>query len=150
MSASSSTEGVQRNPLYNLAAVSALLLGALLTLGANGHFVAVWSQITSEDNDLIRRLLLILPGAMLAGTAVLNILLSKPLWQARGYALSITLASNLLATLYLIYLLIQGVPDHPIGVFLALEMSFVILLVAIRAGLVWPAAAETPTAPHTK
>ncbi|WP_226704511.1 hypothetical protein [Microbulbifer elongatus] len=150
MSASSSTEGVQRNTLYNLAAVGALLLGALLTLGAYGHFIAVWSQITSQDNDFIRRLLLILPGAMLTGTAVLNILLSKPLWQARGYALSITLASNLLATLYLIYLMIQGVPDHPIGVFLALEMSLVILLVAIRVGLKWPAAGDTSTKAHTE
>ena len=30
-------------------------------------------------------------GAMLASTAELNILLSKPLWHARGYALNVTL-----------------------------------------------------------
>ncbi|SDZ79675.1 hypothetical protein [Microbulbifer marinus] len=150
MSASSSSPGLQQNALYKVAAAGAVLLSVLLTLGANGHFVAIWAQVMSEDTALPRRLLLMLPGAMLAGTAALNILLSKPLWQARGYALSITLAGNLLATLYLIYLMIQGVPDHPIGVFLALEMSFVILLVVIRAGLVWPAAAETPAATNTK
>ncbi|WP_193164112.1 hypothetical protein [Microbulbifer hainanensis] len=146
MSASSSSRGLQRNALYNLAAAGAVLLGALLTLGAYGHFVAVWSQITGEDTALLRRLLLMLPGATLAGTAALNILFSKPLWQARAYALTVTLAGNLLALLYLIYLMIQGVPDHPIGVFLALEMSLVILLVALRAGLVWPAAGEGPAA----
>lgn len=146
MSASSSSQGLQRNALYNLAAAGAVLLGVLITLGAYGHFVAVWSQITGEDTALLRRLLLMLPGATLAGTAALNILLSKPLWQARGYALTVTLVGNLLAMLYLIYLMIQGVPDHPIGVFLALEMSFVILLIAIRAGLVWPAASEGPAA----
>ncbi|MCO1335983.1 hypothetical protein MO867_16760 [Microbulbifer sp. OS29] len=43
---------------------------------------------------------------------------------------------------YLLYLMICGVPNHPIGVFLALEMSFVILLVGMRVGLVWPAVAE--------
>ena len=148
MSVSSSSGGLQRNNLYNLAAVGALLLGALLTLGANGHFVAVWAQITDEEAAPWRRLLLMLPGVVLAGTAALNVLLSKPLWQARSYALTATLAGNLLAMLYLIYLIIQGVPDHPIGVFLALEMSFVILLVAIRAGLVWPATTKKPSDPQ--
>ena len=139
MSASSSTAPLQRNNLYNLAAVNAVLLGALLTLGANGHFVAVWAQLIDQDAVIQHRLLLLLPGATLAGTALLNILLCKPLWQARGYALNITLAGNLLAMLYFIYLMLKGVPDHPIGVFLALEMSFVILLVVTRAGLAWPA-----------
>ena len=146
MSASSSSPGLQQNALYSLVAAGAVLLGVLLTLGAYGHFVAIWPQVTGEDTALPRRLLLMLPGAMLAGTAALNILFSKPLWQARGYALTITLAGNLLTMLYLIYLMIQGVPDHPIGVFLALEMSLVILLVAIRAGLVWPVAREDPAA----
>ena len=97
---------------------------------------------------MLRRLLLMLPGVMLVGTAALNVLLSKPLWQGRGYALTITLAGNLLTMLYLIYLMIKDVPDHPIGVFLALEMSLVILLVAIRAGLVWAVANSPPTLPR--
>ena len=143
MSASNPIQGSQSNALYNLAAVGAVFLGVLLTLGANGHFVAVWAQMVDSDAALQRRLLLMLPGAMLAGTAALNILLSKPLWQARRYALTAALIGNLITMLYLVYLLMQGVPGHPIGVFLALEMSFVILLLGIRAGLVWPAAAET-------
>lgn len=147
---SSPTSGLQRNALYNLAAGGAVLLGAFLTLGAYGHFAAVWAQMMGEDTALQRRFLLMLPGAMLAGTAVLNILLSKPLWQARGYALTVTLAGNLLTTVYLIYLLIRSVPGHPIGTFLALEMSYVILLAGIRAGLAWPAVAETPADTETK
>ncbi|MEJ2419417.1 MAG: hypothetical protein P8Y45_21335 [Exilibacterium sp.] len=110
-------------------------------MGAYGHFVAVWAQMTGEDTAIQRRLLLMLPGAMLAGTAVLNILLSKSLWQARGYALTVALMGTMV---YLIYLLIRVVPDHPIGIFLALETSYVILLLGIRAGLVWPAIAEMP------
>ncbi|MBB5210509.1 hypothetical protein [Microbulbifer hydrolyticus] len=139
MSVSSTTGDVQRNNLYNVAAVGAVLLAALLILGAHGHFVAVWAQIMDGDAAMQRRLLLMLPGAMLAGTAVLNIFLSKSLWQERGYALSITLTANLVAMTYLVYLLVRGVADHPIGVFLTLEMSLVILLAGIRAGLVWPA-----------
>ncbi|WGL17217.1 hypothetical protein PVT68_02690 [Microbulbifer bruguierae] len=150
MSVSNSSAALPHNALYKLAAAGALLLGVLLILGAYGHFVAVWSAITGEETGFLRRVLLMLPGAMLASTAALNILFTKPLWQARGYALTITLAGNLLTMLYLIYLMIQGVPDHPIGVFLALEMSQVILLVAIRAGLVWPAAADMPAATNTK
>ncbi|GMG86269.1 hypothetical protein [Biformimicrobium ophioploci] len=149
MSVSSWLQNPQRNALYNLAAVGAVLLGLLLILGARGHFVAVWAQLTDEDTDSLRRVLLILPGAMLAGTAALNLLLCKPLWQARRYALNLTLAGNLLATAYLIYLMIRGVPGHPIGVFLALEMSYVIFLAGIRAGLVWPAD-EEPTGANIK
>ena len=149
MSVSDPVQGAQSNALYNLAAVGAVLLGALLTLGAYGHFVAVSAQIMDSDTAMQRRLLLMLPGAMLAGTAVLNILLSKSLWQERGYALSITLTANLVTMTYLVYLLVRGVADHPIGVFLALEMSFVILLAGIRAGLVWPAeSAPTDTKPN--
>ncbi|MFC6635598.1 hypothetical protein [Microbulbifer taiwanensis] len=147
---SSPTSGLPRNALYNLAAVAAVFLSVFLTLGAYGHFAAVWVQMMGEDTAMLRRLLLMLPGAMLAGTAVLNILLSKPLWQARGFALTVALAGNLLTMAYLVYLLIRGVPGHPIGTFLALEMSYFILLVGIRAGLVWPAVTETPADAETK
>ncbi|BBM03224.1 hypothetical protein [Microbulbifer sp. GL-2] len=144
MSASRSTCALQRNALYRLAAIGAVILGLFLTLGAQGHFAAVWPLVTSDGMGLSRRLLLILPGVMLAGTAVLNFLLCKPLWRERGYVLNVTLAGNLLTMGYLLYLMIRGVPNHPIGVFLALEVSFVLLLVATRAGLVWPAVAEAP------
>ncbi|WP_444946626.1 hypothetical protein ACJJIP_08275 [Microbulbifer sp. VTAC004] len=142
MLVSRSIRALQRNALYRLAAISAVILGLFLTLGAQGHFTAVWPLVASDGMGLSRRLLLMLPGVMLAGTAVLNFLLCKPLWQVRGYALNVTLAGNLLAMCYLFYLMIRGVPNHPIGVFLALEMSFVLLLVATRAGLVWPAVTE--------
>ncbi|MFD1217728.1 hypothetical protein [Microbulbifer celer] len=141
----SPTPGLQRNALYNLAAISTALLGFFLTLGAYGHFGAVWGEILDADTAARRRIFLMLPGVMLTATAVLNILLSKPLWQARSYALNVGLAGNLLTTSYLVYLLVRGVPDHPIGAFLALEISYVVLLAGIRAGLVWPVVMKTPT-----
>ncbi|WP_444936050.1 hypothetical protein ACJJIW_18790 [Microbulbifer sp. JMSA004] len=139
MSASRSKPALQRNALNRLAACGAVVLGLFFLLGAQGHFVATWPFITSDGIGLSRRLLLMLPGVMLAGTAVLNLLLCKPLWQERRYALNVTLAGNLLTMSYLLYLMIRGVPNHPIGTFLALEMSFVMLLVGTRAGMVWPA-----------
>ncbi|AQQ66676.1 hypothetical protein Mag101_02700 [Microbulbifer agarilyticus] len=142
MSAFSATRDSQRNALYNLAAVGAVLLGLLLVLGARGHFVAVWPLLSDDSTGISRRLLLILPGVMLAGTAALNLLLCKSLWQRRDYAINLTLAANLIAAVYLIYLMVRGVPGHPIGTFLALETSFVILLAGIRFGLVWPAIAD--------
>ncbi|WP_231757241.1 hypothetical protein [Microbulbifer elongatus] len=96
-----------------------------------------------EDTALPRRLLRLLPGTILAGAAVLNMLFSRPLWQTHSYALTATLVGNLLATLYLIYLMIAGVPDHPIGVFLTMKTSLLILLTALRCGLVWPVAGVT-------
>ncbi|AWF81646.1 hypothetical protein BTJ40_12870 [Microbulbifer sp. A4B17] len=144
MSASRSNPALQRNALYRLAACGAVVLGLFLLLGAQGHFAAIWPLVTSDSIGLSRRLLLILPGVMLAGTAVLNLLLCKPLWQERRYALNVTLAGNLLTTSYLFYLMIRGVPNHPIGIFLALEMSFVLLLLVTRNGLVWPVSAEPP------
>ncbi|WP_444893691.1 hypothetical protein ACJJIE_04465 [Microbulbifer sp. TRSA001] len=139
MSASRSKPALQRNALNRLAACGAVVLGLFFLLGAQGHFVATWPLVTSDGIGLSRRLLLMLPGVMLAGTAVLNLLLCKPLWQERRYALNVTLAGNLLTMSYLLYLMIRGVPNHPIGTFLALEMSFVMLLVGTRAGMVWPA-----------
>ncbi|WP_444913589.1 hypothetical protein [Microbulbifer sp. TRSA007] len=144
MSASRSKPALQRNALYRLAACGTVVLGLFLFLGAQGHFVAIWPLVTSDGIGLFRRLLLMLPGVMLAGTAVLNLLLCKPLWQERRYALNVTLAVNLLTTSYLFYLMIRGVPNHPIGIFLALEMSFVLLLLVTRTGLVWPMSAEPP------
>ncbi|GAB2877209.1 hypothetical protein ACCI51_19080 [Microbulbifer echini] len=141
---SRSTRSSQRNALYRLAAIAAVILGLFLTLGAQGHFVAIWPLVTSDGMGLSRGSLLMLPGVMLAGTAVLNFLFCKPLWQERGYGLNVTLAGNLVTTSYLLYLMIRGVPNHPIGIFLALEMSFVLLLVGTRAGLVWPAVARVP------
>ncbi|WP_299948526.1 hypothetical protein [uncultured Microbulbifer sp.] len=134
----------QRNALYRLAAGSAVLLGLFLILGAHGHVVAIWPMVIDESTVIPRRLLLMLPGVMLIGTAVLNILLCKPLWQERGHALNVMLAGNLFAMSYLVYLMIRDVPNHPVGAFLTLEMSYVILLVGIRVDLVWPATAKTP------
>ena len=139
MSDSSSQHKPARNSLYSLASVGGVLLGAFLLAGAYGHFEAVWPMIDSGA-DSKRRIALLLPGTVLLVTGLVNVGLCWTLWIGRHWSLHLALALNSLATIYIGYLLYRGVvPDHPIGIFLALVSSYVLLLGAIRAGLTWPA-----------
>ncbi len=142
----SSPEGLPtRNSLHSLASVFGVLLGAFLLAGAYGHFEAVW-PIVDGGAEPERRVALLLPGAVLLFTGLLNIGLCRALWTGAGWALLLALAANSLAVLYLGFLLYQSVvPDHPIGTFLALVSSFVLILAALRAGLTWPATGADST-----
>ncbi len=139
MSDSSPEHMPARNSLYSLASVGGVLLGAFLLAGAYGHFEAVW-PIVGGDREPERRVALMLPGAVLLFTGLLNIGLCRALWIGAGWSLQLALAGNSLTAIYLGLLLYRSVvPDHPIGVFLALVSSFVLILAAIRVGLTWPA-----------
>jgi len=141
MSASEKTFPVTRNALYSLAAAGAVLLGLFLLAGAGGHIVAVWPSLDAAANPTPGNpVTLLLPGGVLATTGVLNLGLSAPLWKGNRRALNWALACNIVAAAYCGWLLLRGVPDHPIGLFLAVTSSEVLLLSAVRAGLVWPAA----------
>ncbi len=133
-----------RNSLYSLAAIGGVLLGLFLIAAAYGHLSAVWPSIDSgmsaSGNS---RFVLLLPGLLLATTGLINIGLCRVLWIGMSWALQLALVSNVLAGAYFTYLLLsQEVPDHPIGHFVAMVSSYIILLGAIRFGLVWPAAAR--------
>ena len=139
-----SNQQASRNSLYSLASVGGTLLGFFLLMAAYGHFAAVWPVIdkgmsASDNNPLV----LLSPGLILATTGLINLGLCRALWMGVGWALQLALVFNGLAAMYLTYLLLgQSVPDHPIGIFVALVSSYIILLGAIRIGLVWPAIAE--------
>lgn len=129
------------NSLYRLASAGGMLLGFLLLFAAYGHFSAVWPVVGSdtgsaEDN----RFALFLPGLLLVITGLVDIGLCRALWLGMTRALYLALVFNLLAAIYFVYLMLtQGAPDHPIGPFVAMVSSYIILLIAIRLGLVWPA-----------
>jgi hypothetical protein len=128
-----------KNSLYNLAAVSGAVLGAFLLLGAYGHFAAVWPMI-SDEPESNRRIALLFPGTVLLATGLIDIALCMPLWKGQPRPLMLALVLNTLAMVYLGYLLfVNAAPDHPIGIFLALVASYVLLLSVIKAGLTWPA-----------
>jgi hypothetical protein len=132
---------LSRNALYNLASGGGFLLGFFLLAAAYGHFSAVWPAIESATGSSGGgRFPLLLPGLLLAMTGLINIGLCRVLWIGIRWALQLSLVINLLAAMYFAYLLLgQVAPNHPIGMFVALVSSYIILLAAIRIGLVWPA-----------
>ena len=120
------------NGLYRLAAAGAVLVGSFLLLGAYGHLDAV---LPTEGDGVFR---LLLPGLILAGIGLINLLSCKWLWDGSRPSLSIALATNALALTYLLYLLARGVPGHPVALFTGIVACYWVLLLAIRFGLVWP------------
>ena len=132
-----------RNALYTLAAIGGALLGLLLIAAAYGHFSAVWPKIDAGTTDASKsRFVLLLPGLVLAITGLVDIALGRALGVGMRRALRVVLICNVLAALYLTYLLNAGVPDHPIGFFTTLLWCYVIVLGALQAGLVWPTVSE--------
>ena len=131
---------VPRNALYPLASGGGVLLGLFLLGAAYGHFSAVWPVIAgSEAPPNSSRLSLLLPGLLLATIGLINIGLCRHLWAGKRWALHLALVLNVLAGMYLVYLLLsQAVPNHPIGIFVALVSSYLIMLAVIRLGLIWP------------
>lgn len=130
-----------RNSLWGIASVGGLLLGFFLLAAAYGHFAAVWPTIDSGTAPSYKsRFSMLLPGLLLVITGLIDIGLCRVLWVGMRWALQLALVFNVLAAIYLTYLLLsQAAPDHPIGPFVALVSSYIILLAAIRLGLVWPA-----------
>lgn len=129
------------NALYRLASGGGFLLGLILLGAAFGHFAAVWPIIEGSENPSnSSRFSLLLPGLLLAATGLINIGLCRVLWFGSRWALNLTLAINVLTAMYFIYLFLsQAAENHPIGTFVALVSSDILLLAAIRLGLVWPA-----------
>ncbi|KAA9129645.1 hypothetical protein F3N42_14875 [Marinihelvus fidelis] len=129
-----------KNWLPRLAALGAALLGVFLLLGAWGHLQAVAQAVWSDGIEPTpRRWTLILPAAILATAGLVNLAASKPLWSGSGPSLYAALAGNGLTLAYLLFLLVTGVPGHPVGLFTSLVVCEFLVLVAVRAGLRWPA-----------
>lgn len=124
-----------RNLLFNLAAIGGVFLAFFLLLGAYGHLAAVLPAIGAESNMSIG---LLLPGLLLLATGILNVALCTFLWNGKHWSLQLALLGNGLTLAYLAYLLWTDIPDHPIGLFLALVTCYVVLLGATWFGLVWP------------
>jgi len=145
MSVFNSVNQSTRNSLYSLASVGGALLGIFLIGGAYGHFAAVWpaadDAIHVADKN---RFALLLPGLVLVVTGLINVGLCRVLWTGVSWSVQLALFINLFASIYLAYLMSTDIPNHPIGLFLALVSSQGLLLCAIRFGLVWPATDSGP------
>lgn len=128
---------MQRNGLYRIAAVGAVLVGVFLMMGAYGHIAAVRPMMDAEGTAP-GSLRLWLPGLILAFAGMLSVALSKWLWAGMRLAVAAALLINALALAYFLYLLWTGVPNHPVGLFAGIVSCNLVLLMATRLGLVWP------------
>lgn len=129
----------QHNDLYRLAAVTSVLLALFLFAGASGHLVAIWPEMSATDAGATpRQWLLLVPGLVLAIGCVANGTLALGLWLRRALARNIALLVNAACAAYFAYLLAKGVPGHPIGIFLSLVLSQILILSGLLLGLVWP------------
>ena len=124
-----------RNGLHILAAAGAMLVGVFLLIGAAGHLQAVLPSIRDGSGD--NALSLLLPGLLLAVAGALNVSSCRPLWDGGRLAMNAALAVNVLALIYLVYLLQKGVPGHPVGLFTGIVACYAVLLALTRLGLVW-------------
>ncbi|MEM7707369.1 MAG: hypothetical protein AAF358_17555 [Pseudomonadota bacterium] len=142
---SGSSQPPLKNSLYNVASVYGGLLGVFLIAGAFGHFAAIWpTVIDGQGSD--RLVGLFFPGVLLLATGLLNSGSCIAFWAGKRRWLPTVLLVNTVATIYLGYLLWQGVvPNHPIGLFLALVSSYLVLLGTLWSGLTWPAPATSGT-----
>ena len=139
---SASDAALPANLLYRVAAVSGAFLATFLLLGARGHLAAVWSRLVEPEAVAIDRLALVLPGAVLLLSGLANTATLYGLWRSGRISLFVALAVNVAAASYFTYLLARGVPDHPIGFFLALVAGHTVVLASLCAGLRWPALAS--------
>lgn len=126
----SETMSVERNGLDALVAGMSLLLGLFLLVGGSGHLTAIVPRANGS-------MALLLPGLILLSAAGVNLLASLPLARGRRSARWLLLSINAPLAVYLAWLLQQDVPDHPIGVFLAMVCSQLIVLLAVLSGMNW-------------
>ncbi|MEO0424275.1 MAG: hypothetical protein AAF184_18190 [Pseudomonadota bacterium] len=131
------------NALYRVAAGLGGLLGVFLLMGAYGHVEATAASpersVPALSADWFA---LMLPALVLAAAGVTNVGVCMALWRGADWALQLALLATLSAVFYLIYLMTTDLPEHPVGLFLALVVCHLVLLAGIRAGLVWPARSE--------
>lgn len=129
----SNSKHVAATGLNHLATVGGIAVGSLLIAGAFGHFAAIWDRLAES------RLALLTPGVLLALTGSINLLLTLAIWRGKRWSVVLALLANTIAAGYFASLLYSGVENHPIGLFLAVTSSYMLVLGAICMGLTWPA-----------
>ncbi|MEM1412818.1 MAG: hypothetical protein AAGH19_10720 [Pseudomonadota bacterium] len=117
---------------YRLVAVFAGVVGVFLLLGSFGHLDATMSLVRGLS---LPTLLLLFPGVLLLGIGLFNLLASWGLWNGKPLIYSVAVGINGLLLAYLAFLLLRGVPGHPLWFFTGLVGAYFLLLMAVRQHL---------------
>jgi len=113
-----------------LTASASLVVGVFLVMGGYGHLNAVIPIWLAQDQSFgISSLVLLATGGVLLLPGVINLVTCWWIWRRRKWAFVLSLAATSASFLYLAYLLITGVPGHPIVFFAVLIGAYLALLV---------------------
>lgn len=124
------------------AGVAALLVGIFLILGGQGHLAAMLEVVRESRQPLgFEHLSILATGGILLVPGMLNLGLAWWILRGRRAAVLTALLATLAAFVYLVYLLIIGVPDHPIATFVIVLGVHLFMLAATLKGLAVP---DTP------
>ena len=115
---------------YRVTALAAAAVGVFLLLGSFGHLGATWPMVRGTS---LAGLLLLLPGLFLLGLGLFNLLATWGLWKGSRPLYSAAVALNGIFLAYLAFLLVSGVPGHPLWFFTAMMGIYCGLLAVVRA-----------------
>lgn len=114
---------------YRLAALAAAAVGVFLLLGSFGHLGATWPLV---QNTSVAGWLLLLPGVFLLLLGLFNLLATWGLWKGSPALYSTAMALNGIFLAYLAFLLVSGLPGHPLWFFTLMMGIYCCLLAAVR------------------
>lgn len=114
---------------YRLTALVAAAVGVFLLLGSFGHLGATWSLVRGTS---LAGMLLLLPGIFLLGLGLFNLFATWGLWKGSRPLYSVAVALNGIFLAYLAFLLLSGLPGHPLWFFIAMMGLYCGLLAVVR------------------
>jgi hypothetical protein len=114
---------------YRVTAFVAAAVGVFLLLGSFGHLGATWPMVQGTS---LAGMLLLLPGVFLLGLGLFNLLATWGLWKGSRPLYSAAVALNGIFLAYLAFLLLSGLPGHPLWFFTLMMGIYCSLLAVVR------------------
>jgi hypothetical protein len=114
---------------YRLTALAAAAVGIFLLLGSFGHLGATWPLVKETS---VAGLLLLLPGIFLLGLGLFNLFATWGLWKGSQPLYSTAVGLNGIFLAYLAFLLLSGLPGHPLWFFILMMGIYCGLLAVVR------------------
>jgi hypothetical protein len=118
--------------LFRFTSVAAFVVGVFLILGGAGHLQAIYEQIQTNHLTINFGLIPALAsGGVLVIPGALNLFICPWIGKGGNRAVLWCIFATLAAFLYLAYLMVTGVPDHPIMLFTLIVGAYLVLLISV-------------------